>query len=95
MVRAQTPEQALLQWVWDMFARLRLHLLDQSESTVWSAMGNLNEMLHHVPDLEVDSLVDLAMGVKQGHSVASFAVVAITQLGHSVPQICGQGKKSF
>lgn len=91
MVRAQTPEQAFLQWVWDMFAKLRLHLLDQSESTVWSAMANLNEMLHHVPDLEVDSLVELALGVKQGHSVASFAVVAITQVGHSVPQICGQG----
>lgn len=91
MVRAQTPEQAFLQWVWDMFAKLRLHLLDQSESTVWSAMANLNEMLHHVPDLEVDSLVELALGVKQSHSVASFAVVAITQVGHSVPQICGQG----
>ncbi|XP_034233842.1 ectopic P granules protein 5 homolog isoform X2 [Thrips palmi] len=91
MVRAQTAEQAFLQWVWDMFAKLRLHLLDQSESTVWSAMVNLNEMLHHVPDLEVDSLVELVLGVKQGHSVASFAVVAITQVGHSVPQICMQG----
>lgn len=91
MVRAQTAEQAFLQWVWDMFAKLRLHLLDQSESTVWSAMVNLNEMLHHVPDLEVDSLVELVLGVKQGHSVASFAVVAITQVGHSVPQICLQG----
>jgi len=91
MMGNQTPEHVFLQWAWEMFSRLHLHLFDQSDSVVWNAVSNPAEALQRIPSLESPILEDVEQGVKQGHPLALVAALAMTQTGHSVPLLCNQG----
>ncbi|XP_075232112.1 ectopic P-granules autophagy protein 5 isoform X2 [Lycorma delicatula] len=93
MVRSQANEQAFSVWVWQIMFRLRLHLMDQSETFVWNAMANPAQAFTSLPDLdsqseEMELLRDL---VKQQESLSVLAALLMTTVGHSVPIIYSDG----
>ncbi|XP_069674865.1 ectopic P granules protein 5 homolog isoform X3 [Periplaneta americana] len=92
MVRPQSSEQAFSMWAWETITRLRLHILDQPDHIVWTAMANPAVAFANVPDMDSDEKLEMiARGVKDRQPIASFVAVLGTTWGHSVPLICTKG----
>jgi hypothetical protein len=75
-----------------MIARLRLHVLDQPEHVVWTAMASPAVAFADVPDMDTDIRLEvIAGGVKDRQPIASYVAALSTTWGHSVPLICTKG----
>lgn len=92
MVRPQSAEQAFSLWAWETITRLRLHILDQPDHAVWTAMANPVVEFSAVPDMDSDSRLEVvACGMKERQPIASYVAALATTWGHSVPLICTKG----
>jgi hypothetical protein len=92
MVRPQSPEQAFSLWAWETIARLRLHVLDQPEHVVWTAMASPAVAFADVPDMDSDIRLEVIVaGVKDRQPIACYVAALATTWGHSVPLICTKG----
>ncbi|PNF33683.1 hypothetical protein B7P43_G12333, partial [Cryptotermes secundus] len=92
MVRPQSIEHAFSLWTWETVARLRLHILDQPEHVVWTAMANPAVAFANVPDMDSDIRLEVIVGgVKDRQPIASYVAALATTWGHSVPLICTKG----
>ena len=92
IVRPQTNEQAFSIWSWETITRLRLHILDQPDHIVWTAMANPAVGFACVPDIDSDPRFEMVLhGVKDRQPIASYVSLLTTVWGHSVPLICTKG----
>jgi hypothetical protein len=92
MVRPQSAEQAFSLWAWETITRLRLHVLDQPDHIVWTAMANPAVAFSNVPDMDSDIRLEvIARGVKERQPIASYVAALATVWGHSVPLVCTKG----
>jgi hypothetical protein len=92
MVRPQSAEQAFSLWAWETITRLRLHVLDQPDHIVWTAMANPAVAFSNVPDMDSDIRLEvIARGVKERQPIASYVAALATTWGHSVPLVCTKG----
>lgn len=71
-------------WCWNMATVLRLHSLDQSNNT-----KNLTHLLYMIPELEATQ--SIYQGFTECRPLALYLSLLISQLGHSLPQICHRG----
>ena len=92
IVRPQSTEQAFNIWTWETITRLRLHILDQPDHVVWTAMANPAVGFACIPDMEADPRFEVVLnGVKDRQPIASYMSVLTTVWGHSVPLLCTKG----
>ncbi|EEB10592.1 conserved hypothetical protein [Pediculus humanus corporis] len=89
MVLPQNYDHGGHDWIWATLLKLRLHLLDKTEATLYKYFNGLEEHLKQIPD--VDSNSDLHHFVMKNQPVACFVALMTTTLGHSVPIICDKG----
>ncbi|XP_066999967.2 ectopic P granules protein 5 homolog [Anabrus simplex] len=92
MMRPQSNEQIFSSWTWEMATRLRLHVLDQPDHAIWTAMANPAAAFAGVPDLEGDSQWEVIIrGVRDKQPLACYVAVLMSIWGHAVPLICTKG----
>lgn len=89
LVRPQNSEQTVCDWIWAVLLKLRLHLLDKTEASLYNYFNNLEVHLQCIPEAEAD--IDLYQLLLKKHSIAYFVALMTTTLGHSVPIICNRG----
>lgn len=78
-------ETSFLSWAWHILPKLRLHLQEQKGTFQGNAQWSDYDQeprFHH-----------LRAQVNQSNPVAAFVALQLTQLGHSVPEICERGWK--
>ncbi|OAD55806.1 Ectopic P granules protein 5 like protein, partial [Eufriesea mexicana] len=92
IIRPQNAEHIFSLWAWNMISKLRLHQLDQTEKLCRFALLNPTVAFAHVPDMEVDtSLEILVIGTLQKQPIACYVATIMTLWGHSVPLIYSKG----
>lgn len=88
MVKNQTKKEQFSTWYWNMISVLRLHYLDQNKRTVMNLMKDTT-IMYQIPELEKTG------SIYQAHSeqrpLGVFCSILVSQIGHSVPQICHKG----
>lgn len=86
--KTPSKKEQFSMWCWSMVSVLRLHYMDLNIQTVMSLMED-PAIVNMVPEIETTH------GIYQGFSeqkpLAIYLSILISQLGHSIPQICHRG----
>lgn len=80
-------EQASM-WCWSMCCVLRLHYMDLNKQVVMSLMENPG-IVNMIPEIEATNVI--YQGFTDQKPLAIYLSLLVSQLGHSIPQICHRG----
>lgn len=75
-------------WCWSMVSVLRLHYMDLNNQTVMSLIEN-PAIVNMVPEIETTH--GIYQGFTEQKPLAIYLSLLVSQLGHSIPQICHRG----
>ena len=90
---AVSQEQQFTTWCWQILTRLRVHLMDRISWECDLVLAQKPDMYKLLLDFdltpELEALVSAAIGSKDAG--ACYAVMLLTQVGHSLPEILERG----
>lgn len=84
----QSKKEQFSTWCWSMISVLRLHYMDLNKQAVRSLMENAS-ILNLIPELEETRTI--YQGFVDQKPLAIYLSLLLSQLGHSIPQICHRG----
>lgn len=86
--KTPSKKEQFSMWCWSMVSVLRLHYMDLNSQTIMSMIEN-PAIVNMIPEIETTH------GIYQGFTdqkpLAIYLSLLISQLGHSIPQICHRG----
>jgi hypothetical protein len=92
VVVRQTPESLFTLWSWETATKLHLHAVDQEEERCAGAVRGDPEAFSRILDFDLDPrLESVVEGVMAKNPLACYVALQMTQIGHSVPEVCGRG----
>lgn len=83
-----TKKEQFSMWCWSMITVLRLHYMDLNNQTVMSLIEN-PAIVNMVPEIETTH--GIYQGFTEQKPLPIYIALLVSQLGHSIPQICHRG----
>lgn len=83
-----TKKEQYSMWCWSMVSVLRLHYMDLNDQVVVNLLQNPS-MMNMIPEVEVTH--GIYQGLTEQKPLAIYLSLLVSQLGHSIPQICHRG----
>lgn len=83
-----TKKEQFSMWCWSMVSVLRLHYMDLNKQSVMSLIEN-PAIVNMVPEIETTH--GIYQGFTEQKPLAIYISLLISQLGHSIPQVCHRG----
>ena len=84
----QSKKEQFSIWCWSMVSVLRLHFMDLNQGTINELMNN-PAVLYLIPEIETTQAI--YQGFVEQKPLAIYLSLLVSQLGHSIPQICHRG----
>lgn len=86
--KSPSKKEQFSMWCWSMVSVLRLHYMDLNSQTVMSLIEN-PAIVNMVPEIETTH--GIYQGFTEQKPLAIYLSLLVSQLGHSIPQICHRG----
>lgn len=83
-----TKKEQFSMWCWSMVSVLRLHFMDLNNQVVMSLLEN-PAIINMVPEIETTH--GIYQGFTEQKPLAIYLSLLVSQVGHSIPQICHRG----
>lgn len=86
--KTPSKKEQFSMWCWSMVSVLRLHYMDLNTMTIISLMENPS-IVNMIPEIETTN--GIYQGFTEQKPLAIYLSMLVSQLGHSIPQICHRG----
>lgn len=86
--KSPTKREQFSIWCWSMVSVLRLHYMDLNGQMIMSLIEN-PAVVNMIP--EIESTHGIYQGFTERKPLQIYLSILVTQLGHSIPQICHRG----
>lgn len=86
--KTPSKKEQFSMWCWSMASVLRLHYMDLNSQTIMSMIEN-PALVNMIPEIETTH--GIYQGFTEQKPLAIYLSILISQLGHSIPQICHRG----
>ena len=86
--KTPSKKEQFSMWCWSMSSVLRLHYMDLNKQVVMSLMENPG-IVNMIP--EIEATYGIYQGFTEQKPLAIYLSLLVSQLGHSIPQICHRG----
>lgn len=86
--KTPSKKEQFSMWCWSMVSVLRLHFMDLNHQCVMSLLEN-PAIINMVPEIETTH--GIYQGFTEQRPLAIYLSLLVSQLGHSIPQICHRG----
>jgi ectopic P granules protein 5 len=83
-----TKKEQFSMWCWSMINTLHLHCMDLNKKVVASLMQNPS-IVNMIPEIEATHII--YQGFTEQKPLTIYVSLLVSQLGHSIPQICHRG----